>query len=161
MRKGQNGYYAVKLSRKSTDLIRNWCKSIGIECLPAHELHCTMMYCPEGTKGDFTKQIKPNETWVGGVDEQNPITLMGTIGDEWCSIALNIQSGELQELFSKLSEFVAPSKHLYGDLIPHVSLMYNPGAKLIKDVLNMNISDVSIAGHPIEFTGLYNEDLKG
>lgn len=163
MKKGKNGYYAVKPSKPMAEKIHKIMKLIGVNNLiEAKDLHCTVIYSSDGHQynaldsGGFTSL----ETFRAYLDLDQPFKVMGKLGDKWSSIALNFKSPELEKLHHRLNDFIFPSKHDYEDYDVHMSVAYNPDPELVEFLLTLKGTDLGREGIDLVVLGdLYCEDL--
>lgn len=106
------GYCSLKLDPTQAKEIVKTMKLAGMECLPAKDLHITLMY--DESNPDI-KMLKNTKTYTAKVKS------VGLLGD---AIVLHLESPSIQARHKELKN--AGFSHSYPSLKVHMSINYNP-----------------------------------
>lgn len=106
------GYCSLTLDKSQAKEIVKVMKMAGMECLPASDLHCTLMY---DVRDPDIKLLKNDKVYRATVKS------VGVLGD---AIVLHLDSPSIQQRHKELKN--AGYKHSYPSLKVHMSINYNP-----------------------------------
>lgn len=106
------GYASLKLDKAQAKEIIKVMKMAGMECLPASDLHCTIMYDESNPDIKLLKNTKVYKAKVKSV---------GLLGN---AIVLHLDSPGIQQRHKELKN--AGYKHSYPSLKVHMSINYSP-----------------------------------
>lgn len=140
------GYIKLSVTDEDSKKIFGILDELGIKDY-IKDLHLTLMYDRSNPKIDVTTSTKSYTAKI------NSFKTLGEPGTKWYSIALDLESPELDERHNELKEL--GFKHSYPKFIAHVSMKYKPSEDDIK-TLSDNIGVFKRIGA----IHLHNETMK-
>lgn len=117
------GYANVKVDPTDAKKIQAVLKTVGVETMPADEMHVTLMY--DTSNPELDPGLRKDTYYIASVVG---VERMGEPGSKWEAIALKLVCPELKGRHLALR--ARGYKHSYPSLDLHMSLAYGP--KVVK-----------------------------